>query len=98
MEHPTDSDRQLDVSISPTQRAAVALIKMASRGTRSQADFAAALRGAGIVLTRAESEALLRELADGGLIENPILLLDGGVLVTVTDAAWRQFRRSRGAG
>ena len=64
-----------------------ALIDMAARSTRSQADLTAALRGAGLAEDAPRVRAALRLFQAEGLVETLVPLSDGGLLLTVTRRA-----------
>lgn len=61
-----------------------ALAAMAIRSKRRQADLAVALRRSGITQPREGIAAALIDLLDNGLIDDLILLSDGGLLLSVT--------------
>jgi hypothetical protein len=67
-----------------------ALIDMAARSQRRQADLLAALRGARLPLDQARVRAALRLLLAQGCVTNPVPLSDGAVLLTVTRQAMEQ--------
>jgi hypothetical protein len=64
-----------------------ALTSMALRSKRRQADVMAALRGAGLRAEPARLRAALRLLHTQGCIENLVPLSDGGLLLSVRQAA-----------
>ena len=64
-----------------------ALVGMASRSKRRQADVMAAMRGAGLPGEPMRIRAALRLLRQQGYIENLVPLSDGGLLLSVTTAA-----------
>ncbi len=64
-----------------------ALIDMAARSKRRQADVLAALRGAGVAAEPGRVRAALRTLLAQGFIADLVPLSDGGLLLTVTTAA-----------
>ncbi len=61
-----------------------ALVHMAARGFRAEADLAAALHAAGLPADPAPLRAPLRLLRDRGCITDLLPLADGGLLLTVT--------------
>ena len=61
-----------------------ALVTMARRSKRRQADLTAALRGAGLQAEPSQVRAALRLLAAQGCVEALIPLSDGGLLLSVT--------------
>ena len=69
----------------------MALTDMAARSKQGQADLVAALRGAGLVAEPRRVRAALRLLQSHGAIENLVPLSDGGLLLSVTQAASEQF-------
>ena len=69
----------------------MALADMAARSKRGQADLVAALRGAGLVAEPRRVRAALRLLQSHGAIENLVPLSDGGLLLSVNQAASEQF-------
>ena len=64
-----------------------ALIDMAARSKRRQADLMAALRGAGLPVDPESVRAALRTLRRQGCIENLVPLTDGGLLLSITTSA-----------
>lgn len=64
-----------------------ALVAMAVRSQRRQADLIAALRGAGLEAEPVRVRTALGLLRKQGCIENLVPLSDGGVLLSVTAAA-----------
>lgn len=64
-----------------------ALVDMAARSQRRQADLMAALRGAGLPADAARVRAALATLRAQGCIEKFVPLSDGGLLLSVTPAA-----------
>jgi hypothetical protein len=64
-----------------------ALVAMALRSTRRQADLSAAMHGAGLPPDPARVRAALRLLQADGCIENLVPLSDGGLLLSVTRTA-----------
>ena len=64
-----------------------ALVTMALRSTRRQADVAAAMHGAGLSPEPARVRAALRLLQAQGCIENLVPLSDGGLLLSITRTA-----------
>ena len=64
-----------------------ALVDMAGRSKRRQADLTAALRGAGMPADPARVRGALRRLQQQRCIENLVPLSDGGLLLSVTTAA-----------
>jgi hypothetical protein len=62
----------------------VALVSMAVRSKRRQADLCAAMARAGLRAERSEMDEALHELQGNGMIENIVPLYDGGVLLSVT--------------
>lgn len=69
----------------------MALTSMSSRSKRRQADLVAALRGAHLPAEPRKVRAALRLLQAQGAIENLVPLSDGGLLLSVTQAATSQF-------
>jgi len=67
-----------------------ALIGMAGRSQRRQADVLAALRGASLSSNLPRVRTALRLLQGQGCVSNLVLLSDGGVLLTVTRQAMDQ--------
>jgi hypothetical protein len=68
-----------------------ALVAMAARSKRQQADMTAALRGAGLMATPVRVRAALRLLRQQGCIANLVPLSDGGLLLSVTPSAIDQL-------
>jgi hypothetical protein len=68
-----------------------ALVGMAARSKRRQADLTAALRGAGLPAEPARVRAALRLLRQQGCIDNLVPLSDGGLLLSVTATALGRF-------
>lgn len=61
-----------------------AVVDMALRSKRRQADFDAALQRAGVKAERAVRLAALEQLRGHGCVDNVVELSDGGVLLSVT--------------
>jgi len=61
-----------------------ALTEMAVLSPRRQADVAVAIRRAGLSATQEVLAAALAQLRDEGCIEAPLVLSDGGILISVT--------------
>jgi hypothetical protein len=61
-----------------------AVVDMALRSKRRQADFDAALRRAGVKAERSVRLAALEQLRGHGCVDNVVELSDGGVLLSVT--------------
>ncbi len=68
-----------------------ALVAMAVRSKRQQADLTAALRGAGLAAEPGRVRAALRLLQGQGCIEHLVPLSDGGLLLSVTPAAFERL-------
>jgi hypothetical protein len=64
-----------------------ALTDMAVRSKRRQADLNAVLHSAGLNAEPAQVRAALRTLTARGMIENLVPLSDGGLILSVTNAA-----------
>ncbi len=67
-----------------------ALIDMAARSNRRQADLIASLRGARLEADPPQVRAAMRLLQQQGCITGVVPLSDGGVLLTVTRQAMEQ--------
>lgn len=72
-----------------------ALADMADRSTRVQADLAAAMRHAKLILPVDLVAATLVELERNGYLERIVPLGDGGTLVSVTPAGNEMVRATR---
>ncbi len=68
-----------------------ALVEMAARSQRRQADVTAALRAAGLPTDSGPVRVALRTLRSQGCIENLVPLSDGGLLLSVTPRAAEQL-------
>jgi hypothetical protein len=82
-----------DANLSGAEFATVmlrALIDMAARSQRRQADLLAALRGADLPADPQQVRAALRLLQNQGCVSDLVPLSDGGLLLTVTRQAVQQ--------
>lgn len=90
---PSQSPNDRGADLSGPDFAAVmlrALIDMAGRSQRREADLLAALRGASLQADPPRVRAALGLLQAQGCVENLVPLSDGGVLLTVTQQAMKQ--------
>jgi hypothetical protein len=80
-----DADDAMNVGeIRFADKLLTALVNMAVRSKRRQADLCAAMCRSGLQADQAQMTDALRELEAEGLIEHIVPLYDGGVLLSVT--------------
>ena len=72
-----------------------AVVAMALRSKRRQADLDAALWSAGVAAERAQRLAALERLRSRGCVDKVVMLSDGGVLLSVTGHGLDQLNGAR---
>lgn len=71
----------------------VALAHMATRSKRAEADLYASLRHAGLAYEPADLERGLAELCEWHLLIRPVPLMDGGLLIVMSNEGMGMARR-----